>query len=287
MIGIVTDSNSQLPDKLRARYGVEVVPLSVVIDGESFREGVDISADEFYARFESRTPEVSTTLPSPGQFADAYARVAATGVTSILSIHIGSAISGTLNSARIAAEDSPVPVRLVDTGVASFGIACCVWEAAESVLDGASIDEAAELAERLAASVGNVFVVRALDLARAGGRLASNVEVRDPQSFPVLSMVQGEIRAVGTAHDVDEAVTAMADYVLLSSRGGGRDGQGEHLRVAVGVADAGASPLSTALHDALSGHPLVKDIVEYRIGPSVGVHTGPGTAGAFFYPAVV
>jgi len=120
-------------------------------------------------------------------------------------------------------------VRLVDTGTASFGISCCVWEAAEALLDGASIDDAAELSEHLAASVGNVFTVRALDLARAGGRLAANVE-ETREAIPVLSMVHGEIRAVGAAADIDEAVTAMADYVLLSSRGGGRDGQGEHLR---------------------------------------------------------
>jgi fatty acid-binding protein DegV len=99
-----------------------------------------------------------------------------------------------------------------------------------------------------------------------------------PEAIPVLSMVQGEIRAVGQAYDVDEAVAAMADYVLLG---------GEHLRVAVGVADVGSTPLARALQDALAGNELVKEIVQYRIGPSVGVHTGPGTAGAFFYPAVV
>lgn len=277
MIGIVTDSNAQLPDELRARYGVEVVPLRVVIDGETFREGVDLTADEFYARFDAGTPVVSTAAPSPGDFAEAYARMAASGTDEILSIHIGSTISGTLNSARIGALDAAVPVRLVDTGVVSFGIACCVWEAAEALLAGASLDDAAELAERLAASVGNVFMVGALDLVRAGGRLAADVELR-PQAIPVLSMVEGEVRAVGQAQDVDEAVSAMAAHVLLG---------GEHLRVAVGVADAGSTPLAQALQDSLTGNELIKEIVRYRVGPSVGVHTGPGTAGAFFYPAVV
>ena len=286
MIGIVTDSNSQLPDELRARFGIEVVPLTVTIDGDVFREGVDITADEFYARFEGRTPVVTTTLPSPGEFSDAYARLAAAGADSILSIHIGSTISGTLNSARIASLDAPVPVRLVDTGTASFGISCCVWEAAEALVGGASLEDAAELAEQLAASVGNVFMVRALDLARAGGRLATNVEER-PEALPVLSMVHGEIRAVGQAHDIDEAVTAMADYVLLRGGGGGRDEERGHLRVALGVADVGSAPLARALEEALAGSDLVKELVHYRIGPSVGVHTGPGTAGAFFYPAVV
>ena len=133
MIGLVTDSNAQLPPELATRYGVEVVPLTVTVDGEAFAEGVDLDADAFYARFDHGTPTVSTSQPSPGAFAEAYARVAERGATEILSIHIGSAVSGTLNSARIAVAGSPVPVRLVDTGTASFGVACCVWEAASRV----------------------------------------------------------------------------------------------------------------------------------------------------------
>ena len=276
MIGLVTDSNSQLPPELAGRYGVEIVPLTVVVDGKEFLEGVDLDADGFYAGFEGgRTPDVSTAQPSPGRFAEAYALLARRGVDEILSVHIGSAISGTLNSARLAAGDAPVPVRLVDTGTASFGIACCVWEAGEAIAGGASIEEAAAIAESLASTVGNVFVVGALDLARKGGRLAGDLADAD-HAIPVLSMVDGRIEAVGTATDADEAAAVMAEHV-------GRGGRG--LRVAVGVADRAAAPTADALEALLTGRPEVRDIVRYRVGPSVGVHTGPGTAGAFFYPA--
>lgn len=274
MIRLVTDSNSQLPGELAERYGVTVVPLTVTVDGRAYLEGVDLDADGFYARFEGgRTPEVSTSQPSPGQFAGTYARLADEGATEILSIHIGADVSGTLNSARLAAADSPVPVRLVDTGTASFGIACCVWEAAEALAAGRSLDEAAAVAEELAVSVGNVFVVRALDLARAGGRLAAGT---DPPAdgIPVLSLVAGELKSVGVARDVDEAAAVMADHALLA---------GEDLRAAVGIADAGAAPLWHALEARLAAAPQVRDVVRYRVGPSVGAHTGPGTAGAFFY----
>ena len=277
MIGIVTDSNAQIPPDLAPRYGVEVVPLTVTVDGVPHLEGVDLDADAFYARFEGgHRPDVSTSQPSPGLFADAYRRLADAGAREILSIHIGSAVSGTLNSARLAAETSPVPVRLVDTGTASFGVACCVWEAGEALLDGASAEEAAAIAEELAAGVGNVFTVRALDLARAGGRLAVGVEDEPGDAIPVLSLVAGEIKPVGTATTVDEAAQVMADYATLG---------GDRLRVAVGIADAEAAPLVAALESRLRGHPDVLDLVRYRIGPSVGAHTGPGTAGAFFYPA--
>lgn len=275
MIGIVTDSNAQLPPELVERYAVEVVPLTVTVDGVDYAEGVDLDADDFYARFVGASPTVSTSQPSPGQFAEAYARVAERGANGILSIHLGSAMSGTLNSARIATSGSPVPVRLVDTGTASFGVACCVWEAAEALAAGATVAEAAAVAEQLGGRVGNVFVVQALDLARAGGRLAVEVEP-DASAIPVLSLVDGEIKAVGRASDVDEAATVMADYVTLA---------GESLKVAVGIADKGAAPFWTALEARLASADQVKAMVRYRIGPSVGAHTGPGTAGAFFYPA--
>jgi DegV family protein with EDD domain len=275
-VGLVTDSNSQLPPELAERYGVDVVPLTVTVDGEDFLEGVDLDADAFYARFRSGTPSVATSQPSPGRFAETYARVAARGVEAILSVHLGAAVSGTVNSARLAAAGAAVPVRVVDTGTASFGVSCCLWEAAEALRAGGSVEEAASLAEELAVTVGNVFVVRALDLARAGGRLAAGVEA-PAESIPVLSLVAGEIKSVGAAADVDEAATVMADYALLA---------GQRLRVAVGIADAGAAPLWHALEDRLSAADEVLEVVRYRVGPSVGAHTGPGTAGAFFYPSL-
>jgi len=277
MIRIVTDSNAQVPDGLRRRFGIEVVPLTVVVDGVEHAEGEDLDADVFYARFADGKPDVSTSQPSPGRFATTYDALAAAGATEILSIHIGSAVSGTLNSARIAAQGSPVPVRLVDTGTASFGIACCVWEAAEAVAGGAAAEDAAVIAESVGATVGNVFVVGALDLARAGGRLAAGVaDTADVDAIPVLSLVGGEIRPVGQARDVDEAAEVMATYART---------WGDGLRCAVGIADAAAAPLGQALEDRLGAAPEVKEVVRYRVGPSVGVHTGPGTAGAFFYPA--
>lgn len=275
MIGLVTDSNAQLPPALLERYGIEVVPLTVTVDGVDHLEGVDLDADAFYAAFAGgAAPTVSTSQPSPGRFAATYRRLADAGADEILSVHIGSAVSGTVNSARLGATESPVPVRVVDTGTASFGVGCCVWEAAEALRAGAPAEEAAAVAEALAPSVGNVFVVGALDLVRAGGRLAAGVEAGD--GIPVLSLVDGAVQVVGSAADVDEATAVMAGRVRAAGAG---------LRVAVGIADAAATPLWQALEAALTGAPEVAEVIRYRVGPSVGAHTGPGTAGAFFYPA--
>jgi DegV family protein with EDD domain len=241
--------------------------------------GVELDADDFYSRFDGeRSPAVATSQPSPGRFAEAYRRLAAGGATAIVSVHIGSALSGTVNSARLAADGAPVPVRVVDTGTASFAVTLCAWAVAEAVAAGATPDEAAAAAEHVAATAGNVFVVRALDLARAGGRLAPTSEA-DPVDggIPVLSLGAGGMRTIGSARGLDEAAAVMAGHVRSS---------GSRLRVGVGVADPGTEPLADALASRLREAAEIEELVRYRIGPSVGAHTGPGTVGTMFAPIV-
>ncbi|HUP69614.1 MAG TPA: DegV family protein [Acidimicrobiales bacterium] len=278
MIGLCVDSNAQVPPELVDRYGLEVVPLSITMDGQEFLEGVDLDADAFYERFAGgAVPQVTTAAPSPGRFATAFEALAARGATEILSVHIGSAISATLNSARLAAGNSSVPVRLVDTGTASFAVACCLWEAAEAVAAGAGLEEAAKVAEAVAGRTDNVFVVSALDLARRGGRLSASADQQLPaDSIPVLRLVGGSYKPVAQVTTFEEAADVMARAVLAGGSG---------LRVGISVADAGALPFREALEARLAGAAEVAELVRYRVGPSVGVHTGPGTAGAMWYPA--
>ncbi len=184
---------------------------------------------------------VSTAQPSPGRFAEAYEAAAERGATEILSVHIGSSVSGTVNSARLASKVSPVPVRIVDTGTASFAVSLCLWAAAEAVAAGATLEEAAAAAERVGATVGNVFVVGALDLARAGGRLAGDVTAAT-NTIPVLTLAGGVMREVDRCHDMAEAAEVMARFIQA---GGGS------LRVGVGVSDPGTLPLVEALEQRL------------------------------------
>ena len=207
MIGLVTDSNSQIPSELADRYGVEVVPLTVMVDGEEYLEGVDIDAGAFYARFEHRRPMVTTAQPSPGRFAEAY-------------------------------------------------------------------EEAAGAAERVGATVGNVFVVGALDMARAGGRLAGEVSASST-TIPVLTLAGGVMREVDRCDGLEDTAEAMAGFVRAG---------GPSLRVGVGVSDPGTLPLVEGLEERLRAAPEVRELVRYVIGPSVGAHTGPGTVGAMFAP---
>lgn len=274
MIGICTDSNSQMPTALAQRYGIEIVPLTVTIDDVDYLEGVDLDADGFYAKYQDGAcPTVSTSQPSPGQFAVAYEDLAARGCTEILSIHVSSAVSGTINAARLAAHSVPMPVRLVDSGTASFGVSCCAWAAAEAIADGASLDGAALIAEQLAPNIGNVFVVGALAHLQVGGRGRDLDHVGG--GIPVLSLRDGQVEVVQRAATAIDAVNAMAAYTLR---------WGSRLRVAIGHSDASTAPLADGLQEALGETAGVLDVVRYRIGPSTGTHTGPGTVGCFMFP---
>lgn len=274
MIGICTDSNAQLPPELVQRFGIEVVPITVTVDGVDYLEGIDIDADAFYAQFsDGHAPVVSSSQPSPGQFAVAYEALIARGCTSILSIHVSAAVSGTLNSARLAARSVPIPVRLIDSGTASFGVGCCAWAAAQAIERGASFEQAAAVASGLAPRIGNVFIVGALDLLRLGGRADPNLA---DGGIPVLSLIDGEVRVLERVASVVDAVNAMATVAL---------NWGDELNIAIGTADMAGAPLSEALADAVGAAANVLEVVHYRIGPSVGAHTGPGSAGCFMYPA--
>ena len=271
MIGICTDSNSQLPDSLAQRYEVEVVPITVTIDGHDYLEGVDLDADRFYELVSAeRLSSVTTSQPSPGQFAAAYETLLQRGCDEILSVHLMAATSGTLNSARLAARSVPVPVRLVDSGTAGFGISCCVWAAAEAVAKGASIDEAVQIAESLSPHIGAVFIVGQPDFIRTGGA------PENPDGVPLMRMHAGGLEVVDHLTTATEAVHAMAKTAI---------GWGARLNVAVGMADKSGKRFTQALAAVIGESPNVVEVVRYRIGPSVGAYAGPGTVGCFMFPA--
>jgi fatty acid kinase fatty acid binding subunit len=272
MIGLVTDSNAQLPADLRERYQVAVVPLTVVVDDQPYQEGVDITTAEFYARLAAGA-SVSTAAPSPGAVLTAYGQLAAAGATEILSIHIGSNTSATVNAVTVAARSSPVLVEIVDTGTASFAVACCVWAAGEALAAGADASYAADVARRVASDLGNVFIVGALDLARRGGRLAAGAA--EGEGLPVLALADGQMQPVGRAHDVESAVAAMTDYFVEVAAGAPQR---------VGVGDALTPELAEEYAGRLAERPEVAELVRYEIGPTVGAHTGAGTVGACFFP---
>ena len=238
MIGICCDSGAQLSPSLVASHHIEVVPLTVTIDGVEHLE-TDLAPDDFWSNFaDGRVPSLTTAAPSPGRIAEHHQQLIDRGATSIVSVHTGSEISGTFNAARLAAQESSVPVELVDTGSASF-------------------------------------IVGGLELARAGGRLADGPDdATGPAAVPVLRLVGGEMTPVGDAETTDRAAEVMAAEIL--SHPG-------PLRVGIATADPSSVPVATRLRAILEEALADVDLLDYRVGPSVGAHTGPGTAGAVYH----
>ena len=282
MIGktaIVADSASYLPSVVRDRYGIITVPLTVVLDGEGYREFVDLDSATFYRRL-SEGATVSTSQPSPGQFLEAFEQAKQLGAERVVAVLIGSGFSGTANSARIAAELAPLPVRVIDTGQASFIEGLCVWEACEVLAAGKSLDEAEAAVQRTAAAAGNVFIVRGLELLERGGRMGAAPLPESP-GVPVLAFSDGAVRPIGLCSDVDAALNMMTNYLQAAIAAN----PGRTFRV--GISNGAADELAAMLEARVKEFDFVDEVVQYEVGPAVGAHTGPGCTGIVFVPRPV
>jgi DegV family protein with EDD domain len=256
-----------LPGELVSRFDVLVVPLTVVVDGRAQLES-EVELAEFSARLRAGAT-VSTAAPSPGEFLAVYREAVAAGAETILSIHVGSNYSSTVNAASLAASEAGVPIVVVDTMMASFVEGCSVWRAAEALAQGGSIGTAARCAREVAAQAGSVFTVGELERARRGGR----VKVTEGSGVAVLATAGPEMFELErVVNDVRSAVEAMTHHVSA---------QAGPLRVGIGHADAPTA--ADALDRSLRDLPQVAEIIRYLVGPSVAAHTGVGTFGAVFH----
>lgn len=275
-IGIVTDSSSQITADLVERFDVEIVPMTVSIDGTDHLEGVDLDADAFYRCFEAgATPDVSTSQPAPGQFAAAYARIAARGAEHVVSLHLSATMSGTVDSARVAAPGAPIEVTVIDTGSASFGVAVCAWAAGVAIDRGANVGDIERRVANLVPRIATSFMVGVPLLTERGGR-AADVELSD-DGISVLGMADGRLEVLDRVTTVDDTIDVMSTYATSCGPG---------TTVAIGTSDPSSRRLADRLERALRGLDGIDDVIHYRIGPSVGAHTGPGTFGLFVFPTI-
>ncbi len=284
-IALVTDSSSQLSPALAARFSARVVPVTVSIDGTDHREGVDITADGFYELLRAAersgrgAPEVATAQPSAAAFVAAFEEAIADGADAILAILVGSAYSGAVNSAEVAARTvmahhSDITVSVVDSGTASFGISCALWAAADAVASGVDLDQAGAAALDRAAHTSSVFVIDGLELARRSGRFGQ-VDLETGDEVMVFTSGPAGLDVIGNAKTTTEALDLMVGALVATS---------EPVTVAVGRAGPQVDDVTTAFRERLVAEPSVVDVVDYRVGPSIAVHTGPATVGAFVFP---
>lgn len=170
-VGIVTDSASDLPDPVVRAHGIEIVPLQLVVDGESLRDRFDVSAEEFHRRMAAAGPLPTTSQPTPGSFVEAF-KSAATEAESLVAVVLGSRLSGTYASAEAASRLVPeAGVRVVDSGGASLLTGLLALRAAELAEAGLDADGIVEEVVRVRRRSNILFTVRTLDRLIASGRV--------------------------------------------------------------------------------------------------------------------
>jgi DegV family protein with EDD domain len=173
-MNIVTDSGVDLtltPDE-RRDLNVHVVPLVVNLEGQTYREGIDITADEFYRRLAESDAMPTTSQPSAGDFEAVYRKLA-TADPEILSIHMSSGLSGTVNSARIAAASVPeAKVTVIDTKTLSVGAAWQVEAAARALRAGWPLEAVLAMVRRIQEQTHTLFTLKELKYLIHGGRIS-------------------------------------------------------------------------------------------------------------------
>jgi DegV family protein with EDD domain len=193
-VHIVTDSTACLPAGYAEQHGVTVVPLKVSLDGEYFRDGIDITNDEFYRRLVAGA-KAGSTQPSPDDFASAYRAVLDKDPEGdIVSVHISSRMSGTLNSALTGRNQlDTVHVRFVDSWSAGLGVGFPVMRAVELVEAGAPLWQIAAETEALCLQTHAYFVLDSLKYLERGGRIgkAAAIAAGILKIKPVLTYAEG------------------------------------------------------------------------------------------------
>src|SRR2546430_1433490 len=268
-VAVVTDSTAGLPDELIAERGVTVVPLTVSIDGASGREGVDVTPGDVAKALVARRSSVTTSRPSPGEFTTAYDRLLDEGAAGIVSVHLSAKLSGTYESARLAAAAYPDRVAVVDSQSTGMGLGFAVL-AAGGLPD---LDSAVAAARAAVARTTTLFYVDTLEYLRRGGRIgAASALLGTALSVkPILRMVEGEIVVRDKVRTASRALARLVDLAVEAA------GDAE---VEVGVhhlaAPARADELVVRLRERLGDRLLA--CYETEIGAAVGAHVGPGLA---------
>jgi DegV family protein with EDD domain len=280
-VAVVADTSACLPQALIEQYGITLVPLAYLIDGELYHDG-QLAAEEFQRRLEEAKAPPTTTVPAPGEFLDVFRRLRADGRDRILCLTLSSRYSGTysaaLNGAELARREMPrLELRVVDTGGLAMTHGFAVLAAARAAADGAGMEEAAAVA----ASVGGrASLVGALDTMRflvKSGRVpwivswaASLLDIK-----PVLAAARGEVRSHGRPRTMRNALDRIVRYLRE------RAGPAERLHVA--VMHFGARERAQALLERVREELSPAELMLTEFTPVMSVHTGPGFIGLAFY----
>ena len=279
-IAIVTDSTAGLTDAFARDNGILVVPLYIRIDGENYRDGVDITPTAFYERLPRCTTLPTTSQPSVGDFVETYRQAIAGGAQGIITVHISSGISGTVNSARLAAEQSPeVPIEIVDTLCTSAALQMTVEAVSNALRRGADLQQARAVADQSVARQKMVFTVDTLEYLYKGGRIGGAAALFGSllQFKPLLHFSEGKIDALERVRQSSRAMRRMIEIMESWLP------EGEPVKAI--LMEAACPDRAEALFALLRASRV--QMVEHQIvplSPVIGAHAGNGTLGLCCFP---
>ena len=267
---IVTDSTSSLSPADAEREGITVVPLQVIIGADVYTEGQDVTADMIATALGSFVP-VSTSRPTPDDFLAVYERLAAEGATAIVSVHLSAKMSGTLDSAVLASQQSSIPVSCIDTTQVGIATGFAAGRAAGARDAGEDVMGIADAARRAGESSTALLYVDTLEYLRRGGRVGAAAALIGSALAvkPILTITDGTVvplERVRTQAKALARLEALAVERSTACDAGFQIGV-QHLASPV-VAGAVAGRLMTAL--GLDSIPVDE------VGASIGAHVGPG-----------
>lgn len=270
-VAVVTDSTADLTPEVAARHGITVVPLNVHFGRESFRDQVDLSTDEFMARLPAADKLPTTSQPSTGTFEEVF-RSLASNHDEIVAVLISSRLSGTVQSAQLAAEAvaGTIPVEIIDSGNASYVLGMMAIRAAGLAADGRT---AAEIATTLRAEMMTyhlVFFVETLEHLRRGGRIGKAAQLVGTflNLKPLLRIDEGQVVPFERTRTRKKALAALAAFATELH---GIERAGVIYNTTPDDAEALAARIAP-----LSADP---DVPIVKFGPVIATHIGPGVVG--------
>lgn len=270
-IALITDSTNDLPAELREKYDIRVVPLTIVWGEHQYLDGIDITPEEFYERLGTTPHHPTTSQPTPQDFIRAYETAASGGAEEILVITISSAMSGTIESARAAAEGFNLPVRVQDSKSNSMSLGWQLLAAARAREAGANLEEMAAAAEDVRNRLHYHIVLDTLEYLVKGGRIAGatkfigNVLNIKPQIR--VNHQSGSVEAGDVSRTRARALETLYSSFFKKMEPDKR----MHIAVLHNAAYEDAKTLADRITTEFNSVEIISGIVS----PILGAHTGP------------
>lgn len=276
-VALVTDSTSDLPGPLRERLGIRVVPLYVNLGGRVYRDWQEITPEEIFQKVREGSAFPTTSQPSPEDFLRAYEE-ALKEADHVLSVHISAKLSGTVQSAELAAQSFPGRITVFDSQAASLGIGMMVLRAHELLEEGKGLAEVLEELKRLRQDHFVRFSVATLEFLKRGGRIGGAQALLGTLLGikPILTLKEGRVEAAGRARGERKA----REEILKDFKAWG---QGRRSIRAFFLYSAEESAVKELKEMVLASGLPVEEALVSELGAVIASHTGPGTYGFYAY----